>query len=99
TRSKRDWSSDVCSSDLTRPLRVLLAEDSLVNQRLAVGLLERHGHRVTIANNGRQALDLASGDNFDVILMDVQMPEMDGLEATRRSEERRVGKEGESRGA
>ena len=45
----------------TRPLRILLAEDSLVNQRLAVGLLERHGHRVTIANNGRQAVDLAAG--------------------------------------
>jgi signal transduction histidine kinase/DNA-binding response OmpR family regulator len=67
----------------TRPLRVLLAEDSIVNQRLAVGLLERHGHRVTIASNGRQAVDLAAGDGFDVILMDVQMPELDGLEATR----------------
>lgn len=67
----------------TRPLRVLLAEDSLVNQRLAVGLLERHGHRVTIANNGQQALEMAGRDHFDVILMDVQMPELDGLEATR----------------
>jgi CheY-like chemotaxis protein len=72
----------------------LLAEDSVVNQRLAVGLLERHGHRVTIANNGRQALDLAAGDNFDAILMDVQMPEMDGLESTRliREHERQTGK-------
>lgn len=78
----------------TRPLRLLLAEDSIVNQRLAVGLLERHGHRVTIANNGRQALDLAAGDNFDAILMDVQMPEMDGLESTRliRERERQTGK-------
>jgi CheY-like chemotaxis protein/HPt (histidine-containing phosphotransfer) domain-containing protein len=77
----------------TRPLRILLAEDSLVNQRLAVGLLERHGHRITIANNGREALDRASDDNFDCILMDLQMPEMDGLESTRliREHERQTG--------
>jgi len=77
----------------TRPLRILLAEDSLVNQRLAVGLLERHGHRVTIANNGREACDRLEGDSFDVVLMDVQMPELDGLSATRaiRQRERLAG--------
>ena len=65
-----------------RSLRILLAEDSLVNQKLAVGLLERQGHSITVANNGKEAVALAGLQDFDVILMDVQMPEMDGLEAT-----------------
>jgi two-component system sensor histidine kinase/response regulator len=63
-------------------LNILLAEDNLVNQRVAVSLLEKAGHRVTVANNGRQALDRWSSQEFDLILMDVQMPEIDGLEAT-----------------
>ena len=67
----------------SRPLRILLAEDSVVNQRLACGLLERHGHRLTVANNGREACDELAKSQFDVVLMDVQMPELDGLEATR----------------
>ncbi len=66
-----------------RPLDILLAEDNPVNQRLAVRLLERRGHRVTIAGNGRAAVELATTFPFDVVLMDVQMPIMDGLEATR----------------
>jgi len=65
-----------------RSLRVLLAEDSLVNQKLAVALLEKYGHQVTVARNGREALAAWQSDSFDVVLMDVQMPEMDGLEAT-----------------
>ena len=64
------------------PLRILLAEDSLVNQKLAVALLTAHGHEVTIANNGREAVAAAAHEKFDAVLMDVQMPEMDGLEAT-----------------
>ena len=63
-------------------LRVLLAEDSVVNQKLAVGLLERHGHSVVVAGDGRKALAQLESGNFDLVLMDLQMPEMDGFEAT-----------------
>lgn len=64
-------------------LRILLAEDNLVNQKLALRLLEKRGHRVVIAGNGRDALKaLEQDDRFDLVLMDVQMPEMDGIEAT-----------------
>jgi CheY-like chemotaxis protein len=63
-------------------LRVLLAEDNPVNQTLAKRILERLGHRVQVVNNGKEALGRAQAEEFDVILMDVQMPEMDGLEAT-----------------
>ena len=62
---------------------ILLAEDSLINQKLAIGLLERWGHRVTVANNGAEAVSLSGSGSFDLILMDVQMPELDGLDATR----------------
>jgi CheY-like chemotaxis protein/HPt (histidine-containing phosphotransfer) domain-containing protein len=65
-----------------RRLHVLLAEDNVVNQRLAASLLERRGHKVTIANNGREALSAVAAQPFDVVLMDVQMPEMGGFEAT-----------------
>ena len=64
-------------------LRVLLAEDSLYNQKLAVALLERKGHHVVVANNGVEAVQLARTQSFDLVLMDVQMPEMDGLQATK----------------
>jgi two-component system, sensor histidine kinase and response regulator len=63
-------------------LRVLLAEDNLVNQRLAVRLLEKRGHRVAVAATGKEALAALEKASFDLVLMDVQMPEMDGLEAT-----------------
>ncbi len=76
------------------PLRILLAEDSLVNQKLAVGLMGRHGHSVTVANNGKEAIAAWASREFDVVLMDVEMPEMDGLEATAviRVKERQTGK-------
>jgi PAS domain S-box-containing protein len=64
-----------------RPLRVLLAEDNPVNRHLAVRLLEKYGHRVVVANNGREAVEAFERAPFDLILMDVQMPEMSGLEA------------------
>jgi signal transduction histidine kinase/ligand-binding sensor domain-containing protein/DNA-binding response OmpR family regulator len=68
--------------EIKNRLRVLLAEDNAVNQMLAVRLLEKRGYMVTVAVNGRDALAAFEKDSFDVILMDVQMPEMDGFEAT-----------------
>jgi signal transduction histidine kinase/DNA-binding response OmpR family regulator len=65
-----------------RRLHILLAEDNPVNQRLAASLLQRRGHKVTIANNGREAVAAIEHTAFDVVLMDVQMPEMGGFEAT-----------------
>ncbi|VAX39359.1 BarA sensory histidine kinase (= VarS = GacS) [hydrothermal vent metagenome] len=64
-------------------LKILLVEDSVYNQKLAVGLLKKTGHHTTVAENGRVALELLKNETFDLVLMDVQMPEMDGLEATR----------------
>ena len=66
----------------TRPLHVLVAEDHRVNQILAVRLLEKRGHTVAVATNGKEAVAAVEGERFDLILMDVQMPEMDGLDAT-----------------
>lgn len=63
-------------------LNVLLAEDNAVNQRLAVRLLEKRGHKVVVAGNGLEALAALKKESFDLVFMDVQMPEMDGYEAT-----------------
>jgi PAS domain S-box-containing protein len=81
-------------SEPISPLRILLAEDSLVNQRLALGLLGKHGHAVTVAPTGKEAVRLWESQDFDVVLMDVQMPEMDGMEATAviRAQEGRTGR-------
>lgn len=66
----------------SRPLNILLAEDNPVNQKLALRMLEKRGHSVALAANGRIALAMLEKQPFDLVLMDVQMPEMDGLEAT-----------------
>jgi signal transduction histidine kinase/DNA-binding response OmpR family regulator len=68
--------------DQSRKLPILLAEDNAVNQLLAVRLLEKHGYSVTVAANGREALAALERESFGVVLMDVQMPEMDGFAAT-----------------
>ena len=65
-----------------RKLRILMAEDNPVNQRMQTRMLEKRGHSVVVAQTGRQVLELKKCQHFDLILMDVQMPEMDGLEAT-----------------
>jgi PAS domain S-box-containing protein len=66
-----------------RRLRLLVAEDNRINQHLMLAILENAGHEVVLANNGREAVDAVRREDFDVVLMDVQMPEVDGVEATR----------------
>ena len=75
-------------------LRILVVEDNAVNQRLVIRLLEKRGHRVVLAADGRQAIEALNQGSFDLVFMDVQMPEMDGLEATGiiRKKEEKAGK-------
>jgi signal transduction histidine kinase/ActR/RegA family two-component response regulator len=86
--SKKNESADVTKGEFAeatqarRPLSILVAEDDKVNQRLAVKLLGSAGHRIRTACNGREAVALFAAETFDLVLMDVQMPEMDGFEAT-----------------
>ena len=85
-RSGEASAAQAAAQDARRPrwgLRVLLVEDNTVNQMLAVALLRKRRHEVTVADDGRQAVELVRQSDFDIVLMDVQMPGMDGLEATR----------------
>ncbi len=70
------------SGQAKRFLNILLAEDNLMNQKMATVMLEKEGHKITIANNGREAIDAIGNKDFDMVLMDIHMPVMDGLEAT-----------------
>ena len=80
---ENDISNQISAQKSSRSLKILLAEDNAVNQKLAVGILGSLGHQVSIANNGREAIEALANERFDLVLMDVQMPEMDGLTATR----------------
>ena len=86
TQPPEDGGADVVTrhtiAESRRSLRVLLAEDNPVNQQVAVAMLVKRGHEVHVAGNGREALDAVRERDYDVVLMDIQMPEMDGFEAT-----------------
>jgi len=93
-RVKEFVKNHIESSLKGKPLRILLAEDNIINQKLFVRLLEKQGWSVEVANNGKEAVDMVFKNGFDLILMDIQMPEMDGFEATKiiREKEKETGR-------
>jgi len=93
TRNTAEQDQSAQEVSTTRKLRILVADDSPFNQQVAAGLLELEGHTISLANDGREAVELYKQQPFDIIFMDVEMPEIDGLAATRLIRELEVGTE------